>query len=139
MKLLKMIFQGITWGCTICMIILVCIAAVNKVTFSMDSMLFIKHAIGSMIVGMGFTVPSLIYDKKNLGILLQTLIHMGCGFGIYLPIACYLGWIPVSLGWQMVILPLTCALVFSFSIWYGFFLYYKHEAKKINEKLTNHR
>lgn len=135
MKLFKMIFNGITWGCTICTLILICIAATNGEIFSMDSTLFIKYAIGSMIVGMGFTVPSLIYDKKNLSIKIQTLIHMGCGFGVYLPIACCLGWLPVSMGWKAVALPLAFAVITAFAIWYGFYLYYKREAQRINTRL----
>ena len=136
MKLAKLTFNGITWGCTICTFILVCIAANCGDTFSMNSDMFIKHIMGSVFVGIGFTVPSLIYDKKKLSMKVQTLIHMGCGFGVYLPIACSLGWLPVTLGFKMVILPLAFAIIFAIIIWLGFYLYYKHEAKRINEKLN---
>ena len=135
MNLFKMIFRGISWGATIFTFIMIGIAAAGGETFSMSSTLFIKHAIGCLIVGMGFTIPSLIYEKKNLSIKIQTLIHMSCGFLIYLPVAYYLGWLPVSLGWQVILFTLACAIITAFAIWYGYYLYYKWEAKRINQKL----
>lgn len=135
MNLFKMIFRGISWGATIFTFIMIGIAAAGGETFSMNAALFIKHAVGCLIVGMGFTIPSLIYEKKSLSIKIQSLIHLGCGFLIYFPVACYLGWIPVSLGWQMILFTLAFAIITAFAIWYGYYLYYKWEATRINKKL----
>lgn len=101
----------------------------------MTSERFLAQAIGSIIVGIGFTVPSLIYSRESLGRGMQTLIHMGTGFFIYFLVALNLGWIPVEFGWQMTVLSILIAIIFAFAIWFGFYLYNKREAQKLNQQL----
>lgn len=136
MKLLKLIGNGITWGCTICMLILMTGSMIAGDEFlAMTSERFLAQAIGSIIVGIGFTVPSLIYSRESLGRGMQTLIHMGTGFFIYFLVALNLGWIPVEFGWQMTVLSILIAIIFAFAIWFGFYLYNKREAQKLNQQL----
>lgn len=136
MKLLKLIGNGIAWGCTICMFILITGSLIAGDGFlAMTSERFLAQAIGSIIVGIGFTVPSLIYDRESLSRGMQTLIHMGIGFFIYFLVALNLGWIPVEFGWQMTVLSILIAVAFAFAIWFGFYLYNKREAKKLNQQL----
>ncbi|HCJ15564.1 MAG TPA: DUF3021 domain-containing protein, partial [Erysipelotrichaceae bacterium] len=35
--------------------------------------------IGTMIVGLGFSLPTLIYENEKYSLLVQTLIHMSIG------------------------------------------------------------
>lgn len=136
MKLLKMTLYGIAWGCTICTFIMIIGAAVVGDSFlALSAEQFIKQAIGSMVVGIGFTVPSLIYNADRLNRVLQTLIHMGIGFAVYLPIASYLGWLPIGYGFGMLALSLVIAVAFYFAIWLFFYLHNRKEAAKLNEKL----
>lgn len=136
MKLIKLIIKGICWGCTISIFILMTGAATVGDSFlDMGADYFIRQSIASMIVGIGFSVPTLIYDKESLSRKIQTLIHMGIGFLVFFPIAYCLGWIPVVFGWGAALLSVVIALVISFAIWYGYYLYYKREAKKLNQKL----
>ena len=136
MKLLKLIGNGIAWGCTICMFILITGSLIAGDGFlAMTSERFLAQAIGSIIVGIGFTVPSLIYSRESLSRGMQTLIHMGTGFFIYFLVALNLGWIPVEFGWQMTVLSILIAVAFAFAIWFGFYLYNKREAQKLNQQL----
>lgn len=136
MKLLKLIGNGIAWGCTICTFILITGSIlVGDEFLAMTTDRFVAQAVGSMIVGTGFTVPSLIYDRESLSRGIQALIHMGTGFFIYFLVALNLGWIPVEFGWQMTVLSILIAVAFAFITWYGFYLFNKKEAKKLNQKL----
>lgn len=136
MKIMKLLISGICWGCTICVLILMIGAATVGDSFlDMGADYFIRQAIASMIVGIGFSVPTLIYDKESISRKVQTLIHMGIGFLVFFPIACYFNWIPVSFGLGAILLSVVIALVTFFIIWYGYYLYYKKEAKKMNQKL----
>ncbi len=137
MKLLTLILKGIAWGCTICtFILMIGSATVGDSFLAVTSGEFMRQAIGSMIVGIGFTVPSLIYDKKCLNREIQILIHMGTGFIVYFPIAIYLKWIPVNAGWKMTALSILIAIIFSVVTLFCYYLYYKKEAEAINRKLN---
>lgn len=136
MKIVKLIGNGIAWGCTICMFILMTGSLIAGDEFlAMTSERFLAQAIGSIIVGIGFTVPSVIYARESLSRGMQTLIHMGTGFFIYFLVAFNLGWIPVEFGWQMTVLSILIAIIFAFAIWFGFYLYNKREAQKLNQQL----
>ncbi|MDD6202109.1 MAG: DUF3021 domain-containing protein [Lachnospiraceae bacterium] len=136
MKIVKLIGNGIAWGCTICMFILMTGSLIAGDEFlAMTSERFWAQAIGSIIVGIGFTVPSIIYEQESLSRGMQTLIHMGIGFFIYFLVAFNLGWIPVEFGWQMTVLSILIAITFAFAIWFGFYLYNKKEAQKLNQQL----
>lgn len=138
MKLLKMILNGIAWGCTICTFVLITgSAAMGDAFLSLSANDFIRHAVGSMIVGIGFTVPSLIYENENLRMGIKTLIHMGIGFIIYFIVALNVHWIPVDFGWGITILAILIALIVGFAIWAGYYLYNKREAKKLNQRLKS--
>lgn len=135
---MKLFISGICWGCTICVFILIIGAATVGDSFlDMGADYFIRQAIASMIVGIGFSVPTLIYDKESLSRKVQTLIHMGIGFLVFFPISCYLSWIPISFGPGAILLSVAIALVTFFIIWYGYYLYYKKEARKMNQKLEH--
>ena len=136
MNLLKMIGRGIAWGCTICVFIMLTGALIGGDEFlAMSAKYFAAQAIGTMIVGLGFTVPSLIYDCEKIGRGLQTLIHMGTGFFIYFLVALNIGWIPVECGWKVTVVSVLIAVVFAFAVWFCFYLYDKKTAEKMNRQL----
>lgn len=138
MKLLKMILNGIAWGCTIATFIAIIGAAVAGDSFlAITANDFIGQAVGSMIVGIGFTVPSLIYDSKKLSMGMKTFIHMAIGFFIYFITALHLNWIPVEFGSGMIAVSVLTAASFAFGIWLLFYLYNRKEAKKLNQKLES--
>lgn len=138
MKLLKMILNGIAWGCTICtFIVMIGAATVGDSFLSITASDFIRQAIGSMIVGIGFTVPSLIYNSEKFSMWMKTFIHMGIGFFIYFIVALNLSWIPVDFGSAMTVISILIAITVAFGIWLIFYLYNRKEAKRLNQKLES--
>jgi len=132
---IKYIFFGILSGCTLLVIIGMIVALFQGETFQTSSSEFIKMGIGSMIIGVGFTVPSMIYENEKMAYALKVLIHLGIGLLIYLGVSIWLGWLPINLGLGGIMIYIFIAIAIAAFIWSGFFLYYRHEAKKINEKI----
>lgn len=139
MKILKLFLNGIAWGCTVCVFILIFWAAFMGDTLfaAMTAENFIRQAIGSMIVGIGFTMPTLLYHNHRLRIWMQTILHMAIGFLIYFSAAFYLGWIPIKFGWKIITLSLLIAVVTFFAIWSAYYFYNRREAEKLNKKLKD--
>lgn len=134
-KIIKLSISGITIGCTIFTIIGIIINIFNSGNFELLDWSFTKMAIGSMIVGMGFSIPSLVYESQKISLLLKILIHMGSGSVIMLIISFMVGWIPLSLGLFISIFIVLSMFITAFIIWFCFFTYYKKQAQKINKKI----
>lgn len=136
MKIVKLILNGIAWGCTVSVFVIMFGCVITGDDFLVKtSEGFIRQSIASMIVGIGFVVPTLVYYNRSLSRWIQILIHLGIGFIIYLPIAVYLGWIPINLGPKMALLSILFAVIFSFAVVLVYFIYYKYEADKMNRKI----
>ena len=60
---------------------------------------------------------------------------MGIGLVTYISVGLYVGWIPLQAGAWAITGTIVIAVVVSFLIWFGFYLYYRQEAKRINAKL----
>lgn len=134
-KIIKLSISGITIGCTIFTIIGIMINIFNSGNFELLDWSFTKMAIGSMIVGMGFSIPSLVYESQKISLLLKILIHMGSGSVIMLITSFMVGWIPLSLGLFISISIVLSMFITAFIIWLCFFTYYKKQAQKINKKI----
>jgi hypothetical protein len=59
--------------------------------FILDHYRFTKMVIGSIIVGLGFGVPTFIYRKDSLPMPIRVIIHMGTGCIIYTIVAFAVG------------------------------------------------
>lgn len=91
--------------------------------------------LGCLVVGIGFGVPSIIYEKEYIPRPFQMVIHMGIGCVVYTIVAFAVGWIPVELGVAKCILILAAQIAVAFIVWLFFLGYYRSEARKINEKI----
>lgn len=138
-KIIKLTLGGVAWGCTMFTIIGIIIALIigNSGSFMMSTSDYIKQALLSIIIGIGFTVPSIIYENENISKFLQFIIHMGIGFTIYMICAYIAGWVPTSLGAGAVILSIAFWVLISLAIWFLYYMYYKKEAENINKKLKD--
>lgn len=96
---------------------------------------FTKAMIGALLIGLGYGIPSLIYDIKSMSIALKSIIYMCTGVGIMILVFLKFGYIPDGYGivdiLQMLIVPVAIALI----LWYLSYLHYKKVAKIMNEKL----
>ena len=51
--------------------------------FSLENYRFTKMVIGSLLVGLGFGVPTIVYNKESLPMPIRVIIHMGTGCVVY--------------------------------------------------------
>lgn len=86
-----------------------------------------------IIIAIGFSVPSLIYEMENLTNSLKVLIHMAAGTVVYLITAFVAGWIEKSFG--AIVVYILIALGAAAIIWAIFMLAFKLQADKINRKI----
>ena len=136
-NIIKSIVLGIGWGFTFFVVYLtigVIISGDFLAGIAQDD--FIKYVICSAVIGLGFSVPSLIYRNERISRGLQVIIHLGTGFAIYVPVAFFAGWIPTAYGAVAVAVSLLCAVVFSLLVWLCFALYYRKQAHEINRKIV---
>lgn len=102
--------------------------------FELNDYSFIKMIIGCVVVGLGFGIPSIVYNNDNLPRPIQTVIHMSIGLSVYTITAYAVGWMK-GLSKSKGILVLLGAFTVAFLIWYGFMRYYRKEAQILNQRI----
>jgi hypothetical protein len=134
-KILLNVGFGIMWGCTWFVVIwIIADVTQNEMMLSILQKQFTKQAIGGIIVGIGFTLPSIVYSLERLAFWCKVTIHLGVGALVFFPTAFFLGWMPIpSFGVLIGYMLLFVSLFFV--IWFGFYLYYRKEIREINERL----
>lgn len=137
MKIVKKVLLGIMSGFTIMVVTMLIILLVTKDNYSeyITKEAIIRNIWCSALVGIAFYLPAMIYENKKMPKGFQVLFHMGLGYLVFFPISIYAKWIPISKGVTAIIGFVLFTVVISFSIWFGFYLYYKKEAKMITQKL----
>lgn len=105
--------------------------------FSLDHYSFTKMVIGCVLIGLGFGVPSIVYNNENLPRPIQVVIHMGIGCIVYTLVAYGVGWIGGSETIGHGVLAVIIQLGISFVIWYLFMRYYRKEAEIMNKKIQS--
>lgn len=122
-KIIKMLAQSIGFGSTICMLFAFIFAdsGVRKIVVS--------FVLLSVVIGL----LSLIYDMKRLTLLVQTLIHMGGSFVAFMIAAGVNQWFPFK--WQVILSASVTFFLIFFGIWIFYYLKYKREIERINQKL----
>lgn len=135
--LLKSTVISIGMALTIFSLIGVYFDITNGGNFSLDGYQFTKMVIGSAVVGIGFGVPTVVYNSDKLPMPVKVLIHMGIGCVIYTVVAFAVGWFggASTIGQGLVIAGIQ--LLVAFIIWFCFNCYYRKEAKQMNEKIQS--
>ena len=108
---------------------------VNGGNFSMEGYQFTKMVAGSAIVGIGFGVPTIVYNSEKLPTPVKVLIHMGIGCVIYTIVAYAVGWFGGAATPVQGLVIAGIQLAIAFVIWFCFMRYYRKEAKQMNEKI----
>ena len=103
--------------------------------FSLDNYQFTKMVVGCVIIGLGFGVPTVIYQNEKLPMPIRVIIHMGFGCTIYTIVAYAVGWMGGAATIGRGILSAVIHLGIAFIIWFLFMRYYRAEARKINERI----
>jgi hypothetical protein len=103
--------------------------------FSLENYQFTKMVVGCVLIGLGFGVPTIVYNKDSLPMPIKVIIHMGIGCIVYTIVAYAVGWIDGSATIGQGIIIAAIQLAVAFIIWFLFMRYYRNEAKKMNDKI----
>lgn len=98
-----------------------------------DGSLFLKNSIGTILCGWFFTVSPMYFENKNLKLPQQTLLHFTTVMVLYLILALSIGWIPFNV--TSILLTVLIAIAVYTINWLAFYFYFKHQARKLNDKL----
>ncbi|MCH1627894.1 DUF3021 domain-containing protein [Fredinandcohnia quinoae] len=98
-----------------------------------DGPLFVKNSIGSILCGWFFTVSPLYFEKRNLKLSQQTILHFLTVTSLYLILALTIGWIPFTI--INILLTLVISIFVYTIFWVAFYLYFKNQARKLNDCL----
>ena len=97
---------------------------------------FSKMAIATVVIGLGFGLPAIVYDNEKLSLFTQTIIHMGTGCIIMTVTAFLVGWIPMHRGPLLMIAILLEEIALAFVIWFVFYLQQKKLVKQMNQRVN---
>ena len=103
--------------------------------FSMSGYGFTKMILGCLFTGIGFGLPSGVYENERLSTGAKVLIHMGIGCTVYTAAAFFAGWIPRELGAAKCALIILAELATAFLIWTGFYIFNVKTADRMNERI----
>ena len=135
--LIKRLAMGAFVGCFIVLFIMVLISlqeGPQNVSFNGTTM--INAFLGSIVVGWGFSLTGIIYEREDIAFPLQVAFQMGIGMLILFIVAIYLQWMPVNLGMGIIVEWIIIACVFAAVFWCGFYIYYYLVARDLNNKLS---
>ncbi|NLW72554.1 MAG: DUF3021 domain-containing protein [Chloroflexi bacterium] len=104
--------------------------------FQMINYSFSKMAAGALAIGLGFGLPTFIYENKSMSPLIQTLIHMGIGCVVMTATAFLVGWIPREQGAFAIIGIIVGEVAISLVIWLFFYAHQKKLAKEMNKRIS---
>lgn len=138
LDLIKRLAMGAFVGCFIVMFIMVLISIQNgPQNVSFDGNTVINAFLGSIVVGWGFSLTGIIYEREDVAFPLQIAFQMGIGMTILFIVAVYLQWMPINLGLSIIVEWIIIACVFAAVSWCGFYIYYYLVARDLNNKLNN--
>lgn len=135
-KIISYLFFGIMWGNLITSIInAMGSSLLGNQWFNTMHFGYAINLLGGILVGIGWTMPALIYQSEKYSIGFKTLFHMTIGFAVYIPCAFLIGWIPLDKGGYIIVTALVMIFIFAAAVWFCFYLYYRNEAKRINQRI----
>lgn len=100
---------------------------------TMNSGVFLKNAAGFLFCGWFFVVTPLYFENEKWSLLRQTVYHMLTVLVLYFITAYWVGWFELTVKGFSIFFGLF--IVLYAASWFGFYSYYKHAAKKLNEEL----
>ena len=134
-KILKSIIISIGIAMTIFCFVGVIFDIIYEGNFSLENYQFTKMVIACVVIGLGFGIPSIVYESDKLPFPLKVVIHMGIGITVYTAAAYFAGWFTQSVSLPQGIGIIVIQFMFVFIIWLGFMKHYANEAREMNEKI----
>ena len=103
--------------------------------FTLTDYGFTKMVLACIVTGLGFGVPTLLYNSERRSQTLAAVIHLGIGFTIYFAAASFVGWIPVERGIKACVITVVSVVLIGLIIWLCFMKYNRDLADKMNKAL----
>ena len=136
MDLIKRLAIGAFVGCFIVLLIMVLISLQNgPQNIQFTGTTIINAFLGSIVVGWGFSLTGIIYEREDIAFPLQIAFQMGIGMTILFIVAIYLQWMPINLGIGIIVEWIIIACIFAAISWCCFYIYYYLVARDLNNKL----
>ena len=107
--------------------------------YSVSGYMVTKMALGSLGIGLGFGLPSVIYLCEKLSRPMQIALHMTIGCIVMLAISFLVGWIPRNRGLLPALLAVLSMLLTALVIAVLTYRRQKKLAEKINRELEQRR
>lgn len=104
--------------------------------FTLTGYGFTKMALACLVTGLGFGVPTILYNSEKISPIIASFIHLGIGFAIYFAAASFAGWIPFERGLAACLITVIGVIIIGLIIWFCFMLYNKNLAEKMNKALN---
>ena len=98
-----------------------------------------KMALGSLGIGLGFGLPSVLYTSETLSRGVQVALHLTVGCAVMLAIAFLAGWIPTDKGLLPALLAILSMLLTALVIALLSYRRQKKLAERINRELAQRR
>ena len=102
----------------------------------MKNYAFSKMTIATVVIGLGFGIPAVVYDNEKLSLFTQTIIHMGTGCIVMTVTAYLVGWIPMNHGPLLMIAILLEEIAVAFGIWFLLYLKQKRLVTQMNQRIS---
>ncbi len=131
-NLLKSVVISIGLSLTIFNLVCIAFDVSYSGNFSLEGYRMTKMIIGCLFIGLGYGVPSIVYDNDSLPMPIKVLIHMGIGCIVNTLVAFAVGWVN---GPKSLVRGISIQLTVAFIIWFCFMRFYRSEAKKMNDKI----
>ncbi|EFR31248.1 DUF3021 domain-containing protein [Eremococcus coleocola] len=138
-EVLKSSFVGLGVACLIFILVGLVFDWVNQGELVFASYAFSKMALGSLVIGLGFGLPSVVYENDRLSMGMQSLIHMGTGCLVMVGVFIWEGWLPQGHGLLMGLAVLAGAVLIAGLIWYGFYKENLKQAQALNKGIQAKR
>ena len=107
----------------------------NQGTIYLTDHAFGKMALGTLLIGLGFGLPTFVYYSKKLSFPMNALLYMGMGCTVMIVVAFSVGWIPTGHGPLPLITALAGELITALLIWWLSYLYHQRLALDMNRRL----
>jgi len=96
---------------------------------------FTKMALASLIIGLGFGLPTALYANDKLSPLLASVLHFGTGTVVMVAAGIFAGWIPTEKGLLPALIMVAAEIAVAALIWFFSWRHYQKLARQMNERL----
>ncbi|WP_082232617.1 DUF3021 domain-containing protein [Halobacillus massiliensis] len=108
------------------------IMMVNDVQAGVD--IIWKNMLGSILMGVYFSLASLLFEVENWSLLKQTTLHFLLSVAVFYTISAFTGWVPFTLGALLIGTVIFIAIYFVF--WSLIGLYLKKMTNEMNKSIS---